>query len=198
MAVKLRLTRVGSKKNPIYRVVAADSRSPRDGKFIEIVGRYNPQSDPSLIELDEEKVRGWLAKGAQPTESVAKLLKTQGISREWPPRGHTHCPGGCKRVASRRPQASRWNHRDSCVLARSVFARPSSTLAPGRPLVGELVAELARRLVDEPDAVRVEQVEEDDGTLVLELYVAEGDVGKVIGRQGGSRVLCARSSAPAA
>ena len=67
MAVKLRLTRVGSKKNPIYRVVAADSRSPRDGKFIEIVGRYNPQSEPSLIELDEEKVRGWLQKGAQPT-----------------------------------------------------------------------------------------------------------------------------------
>ena len=80
MAVKLRLTRIGSKKNPIYRVVAADSRSPRDGKFIEIVGRYNPQTDPSLIELDEAKVRDWLAKGAQPTESVAKLLKTQGIS----------------------------------------------------------------------------------------------------------------------
>ncbi|HVM56457.1 MAG TPA: 30S ribosomal protein S16 [Gaiellaceae bacterium] len=79
MAVKLRLTRVGSKKNPIYRVVAADSRSPRDGKFIEIVGRYNPQTEPSLIELDEEKVKAWLAKGAQPTESVAKLLKTQGI-----------------------------------------------------------------------------------------------------------------------
>ena len=81
MAVKLRLTRIGSKKNPIYRVVAADSRSPRDGKFIEIVGRYNPQSEPSLIELDEAKVKSWLDKGAQPTESVAKLLKTQGISK---------------------------------------------------------------------------------------------------------------------
>jgi len=79
MAVKLRLTRVGSKKNPIYRVVAADSRSPRDGKFIEIVGRYNPQQEPSLIELDEDKVRGWLSKGAQPTDSVAKLLKAKGI-----------------------------------------------------------------------------------------------------------------------
>jgi small subunit ribosomal protein S16 len=79
MAVKLRLTRVGSKKNPIYRVVAADARSPRDGKFIEIVGRYNPQSEPSLIELDEEKVRGWLAKGAQPSGTVARLLKTKGI-----------------------------------------------------------------------------------------------------------------------
>ena len=81
MAVKLRLTRVGSKKNPIYRVVAADSRSPRDGKFIEIVGRYNPQHDPSLIEFDEDKVKDWLGKGAQPTETVARLLKIKNISR---------------------------------------------------------------------------------------------------------------------
>jgi small subunit ribosomal protein S16 len=81
MAVKLRLTRVGSKKNPIYRIVAADSRSPRDGKFIEIVGRYNPQLEPSLIEVDEDKVRGWLQKGAQPTETVGRLLKIKGIAR---------------------------------------------------------------------------------------------------------------------
>ena len=80
MAVKLRLTRVGSKKNPIYRVVAADSRSPRDGKFIEIVGRYNPQTEPSTIELDEAKVKGWLSKGAQPSDPVAKLIKASGIS----------------------------------------------------------------------------------------------------------------------
>jgi len=73
MAVKIRLTRIGSKKNPIYRVVVADSRSPRDGRFIEIVGRYNPQTEPSLIELDEAKVRDWLAKGAQPTEPVSRL-----------------------------------------------------------------------------------------------------------------------------
>jgi small subunit ribosomal protein S16 len=73
------LTRVGSKKNPIYRVVAADSRSPRDGKFIEIVGRYNPQTDPSTIELNEEKVKAWLDKGAQPTESVRRLLKVRNI-----------------------------------------------------------------------------------------------------------------------
>jgi small subunit ribosomal protein S16 len=81
MAVKLRLTRVGSKKNPIYRVVAADSRSPRDGKFIEIIGRYNPQSEPSLIELDEAKVKDWLGKGAQPTEAVARLIKVKGIDK---------------------------------------------------------------------------------------------------------------------
>ena len=80
MAIKLRLTRVGSKKNPIYRVVAADARSPRDGKFLEIVGRYNPQTHPSTIELDDDKVRDWLSKGAQPTEAVARLIKVKGIS----------------------------------------------------------------------------------------------------------------------
>jgi small subunit ribosomal protein S16 len=80
VAVKLRLTRVGSKKNPIYRVVAADSRSPRDGKFIEIVGRYNPQTDPSTIELDEQKVKDWLGKGAQPSPAVQKLLKAKNIA----------------------------------------------------------------------------------------------------------------------
>ena len=79
MAAKIRLARVGSKKNPIYRVVVADSRSPRDGRFIEIVGRYNPQTDPSVIELDETKVKDWLAKGAQPSDPVKKLLKVKGI-----------------------------------------------------------------------------------------------------------------------
>ena len=81
MAVKMRLTRVGSKKNPIYRVVVADSRSPRDGKFIEIVGRYNPQTDPSTIDLDEQKVKDWLGKGAQPSDAVQKLLKAKNISK---------------------------------------------------------------------------------------------------------------------
>ena len=79
MAVRMRLTRVGSKKNPVYRVVVADSRSPRDGRFIEIVGRYNPQHDPSLIEFDEEKVRDWLGKGAQPSGTVHRLLKAKNL-----------------------------------------------------------------------------------------------------------------------
>jgi small subunit ribosomal protein S16 len=80
MAVRMRLTRIGSKKNPIYRVVVADSRSPRDGRFIEIVGRYNPQTDPSTIELDEAKVKDWLSKGAQPSDPVARLIKASGIT----------------------------------------------------------------------------------------------------------------------
>ena len=81
MAVKLRLTRVGSKKNPIYRVVAADSHSPRDGKFLEIIGRYNPQTDPSTIDLDEARVKEWLGKGALPSEAVSRLIKIKGIAR---------------------------------------------------------------------------------------------------------------------
>jgi len=79
MAVRMRLTRVGSKKNTIYRVVVADSRSPRDGKFIDIVGRYNPQHEPSLIEFDEAKVKDLLSKGAQPSQPVARLLKAKNI-----------------------------------------------------------------------------------------------------------------------
>ena len=79
MAAKIRLARVGGKKNPIYRVVVADSRSPRDGRFIEIVGRYNPQTDPSLIELDESKIKDWIGKGAQPTDPVRRLMKARGF-----------------------------------------------------------------------------------------------------------------------
>ncbi len=78
MAVKLRLVRMGKKKQPTYRVVAADSRSPRNGRFIEIVGTYEPRSDPSRIEIDGEKALAWLRKGAKPTETVEKLLRITG------------------------------------------------------------------------------------------------------------------------
>ena len=80
MAVRLRLTRVGGKKDPIWRVVVADQRSPRDGRFIDVLGHYNPQTDPSTIELDEQKLRGWIEQGAQPSGTVKKLMKVKGIS----------------------------------------------------------------------------------------------------------------------
>jgi len=79
MATRIRLTRMGTKKKPFYRVVVADSRSPRDGKFIEIVGTYNPMMDPPEIKLKEEKILDWLKKGAQPTEIVRSLMKKVGI-----------------------------------------------------------------------------------------------------------------------
>ena len=79
MAVKIRLRRMGEKKNPFYRIVVADSRSPRDGRFIEEIGTYNPNIEPSEFKVDEELAKKWLASGAQPTEVVGKLFKIAGI-----------------------------------------------------------------------------------------------------------------------
>jgi small subunit ribosomal protein S16 len=75
----MRLTRLGSKKNPIYRIVVSDSAAPRDGRAIEYIGRYNPQLEPSLIEIDAERARHWLARGAQPSAPVRRLLSKAGV-----------------------------------------------------------------------------------------------------------------------
>ncbi len=81
MAVKIRLRRMGYKSNPIYRIVVADSRSPRDGKCIEEIGTYNPNTDPSEFKVNEELAKKWLANGAQPTEVVSKIFKLAGIEK---------------------------------------------------------------------------------------------------------------------
>lgn len=78
MAVKIRLTRLGDKKNPFYRVVVADSRSPRDGKFIDMLGTYNPLANPAEIKVDNERAAEWIRKGAQPTETAKALLVKSG------------------------------------------------------------------------------------------------------------------------
>ena len=109
VAVRLRLTRVGGKKDPIWRVVVADQRSPRDGRIIETVGQYNAQTNPSTIVLDEDRVRGWLAKGAQPRGRVRKLLKI---------RASTPAPG--RRRAVRDLLASTPRDSSSTTLSRSV------------------------------------------------------------------------------
>ncbi|HXW58273.1 MAG TPA: 30S ribosomal protein S16 [Solirubrobacteraceae bacterium] len=82
MAVRLRLTKVGGKKYPMWRVVVADQRSPRDGRVIETIGHYNAHTDPSTIVIDADRARSWLARGAQPSDTVRKLLRTQGIESE--------------------------------------------------------------------------------------------------------------------
>lgn len=79
MAVKMRLRRIGAKKAPFYRVIVADSRSPRDGRFIEEIGYYNPLTSPAEIKIDAEKAKKWISNGAQPTETVKALLKKSGI-----------------------------------------------------------------------------------------------------------------------
>ena len=81
MAVKMRLRRMGAKKKPFYRVIVADSRSPRDGRFIEEIGTYDPTRDPSVYKVNEELAKKWLANGAQPTEMVGKLFKLAGITK---------------------------------------------------------------------------------------------------------------------
>ena len=79
MAVKIRLNRMGAKKNPFYRIVVADSRAPRDGRFIEILGKYDPNKQPAVVSIDEAKAIDWMNKGAQPTDTVKNLLSKQGI-----------------------------------------------------------------------------------------------------------------------
>ena len=79
MAVKTRLTRLGKKKQPTYRVIVADERAPRDGRFIEEIGFYDPTQEPSVVKIDTEKAKDWLGKGAKPTDTVAKLLKIAGL-----------------------------------------------------------------------------------------------------------------------
>ena len=81
MAVKIRLRRMGQKKAPFYRIVVADTKSPRDGRFIEEIGTYNPNTDPSTFNVDEEAAKRWLANGAQPTEVVGKIFKLAGIEK---------------------------------------------------------------------------------------------------------------------
>lgn len=81
MAVKIRLKRIGQKKAPFYRIVVSDSRSPRDGKFIEEIGTYDPKQEPSAFKIDEEAAKRWISNGAQPTETVGNLLKKAGITK---------------------------------------------------------------------------------------------------------------------
>ncbi len=83
MAVKIRLKRMGAKKRPFYRVIVADSRSPRDGRFIETLGTYNPLTDPAEISIKEEETLSWLSKGAQPTDTVKNILSKAGIMEKF-------------------------------------------------------------------------------------------------------------------
>lgn len=106
MAVKMRLTRMGKKKSPYYRVVVIDGRSQRDGRYIDLIGRYDPRQDPSLIEIDEEKALDWLSKGVQPTEAVAKLLDISGVTSKFKvASGRIHTVGGKPEAAAPEPVA---------------------------------------------------------------------------------------------
>lgn len=92
MAVKIRLKRMGAKKRPFYRVVVADARSPRDGRFIELVGYYDPLRDPAVVRLDDERIRHWMSTGARPSDAVRELLERQGVLEARPRRPRADAP----------------------------------------------------------------------------------------------------------
>ena len=133
MAVKLRLMRMGKKKQPTYRVVAADSRKARNGRIIEAVGFYDPRRDPSVIEIDNEKAVGWLRNGAQPTERVEKLLKITGA----------------------------WDEFKGQPVGTSVTAAPVAPAAPAP--VDEVVEEAADEVVEEAADEAPAEESEDSG-----------------------------------
>ena len=215
MSVRVRLTRVGSKKNPIWRVVVADQRSPRDGRFIETIGHYNPQTEPSTIRIDEERLQHWLARGAQPSGTVKQLVKAYAQQRRRrrraersrsppspllrptparaPPRPPTAGERGARRrraaeadpeAAAAEPEADGAAESPRPASRRRAPWRTCSSTSPGRSSTSRTRS-------------AVEGFDEDDGTIVLELHVAEDDAGKVIGR-GGRTVAALRTVMKAA
>ena len=142
MAVKMRLMRMGKKKTPSYRVVVVDGRAPRDGRYIEQIGRYDPQQDPSLVEIDNEKAASWLSKGAQPTEAVEKLLNISGAMNTMKVRtGQIHTVGSTRPRPRRPPPAPA--AVDEPVANRPEPADESVTETPAadEPVAEEIAAD---------------------------------------------------------
>jgi small subunit ribosomal protein S16 len=137
--LRIRLARVGKKKQPTYRVVVADARKPRDGAYVEILGHYNPRTDPTTFEIDADKVRDWLSKGAQPTDRMEKLLAGKGLvpARDW---------GAASREAAARRAAAMPAPR-----AAAPAAPPPAAAAPA-PAAPTAVAEPEREATTEPEA----------------------------------------------
>jgi small subunit ribosomal protein S16 len=135
MSVRVRLTRVGSKKNPIWRVVVSDQRSPRDGRFIETIGHYNPQTDPSTIVIDTERFQHWVSRGAQPTNTVKQLVKAhaKGVAGGTSTGSAGISQGGAVAVA------------EPAAEPEAAEAAPEEVAAPDEPVADEPAA-------DEPDA----------------------------------------------
>lgn len=143
MAVRVRLTRVGSKKNPIWRVVVADGRSPRDGRVIETIGHYNPQTQPSRIAIDRDRLQHWLERGAQPTNTVRKLVRAENTGHDAPPAPKPPAPAVAVPQAEVQPEAG----GDETVAAPGAEAEaqgdgePTAEAGPGEEPPAEQPAE---------------------------------------------------------
>ena len=172
--VKIRLRRMGSKKNAFYRVVVADSRSPRDGRFIEELGYYNPLTDPATIKINEEQAKKWIADGAQPTETVRSIFKKSGIIDSY------------RQERSQdllRPTRQAYNYAAVLFQRKGAFADAKAVVNTMAADLKKTLTDIARGIVDDPDGVTVTETVDGDN-VCLELSVSEGDVGKVIGRHG--------------
>jgi len=145
LAVKIRLRRVGAKKQPSYRVVVADSRSPRDGRFIEVIGHYNPRTKPTTIVIDADKARKWLGNGALPTESVASLLYRAGIID----------------MRSERYKTT----RDTAVVDAPVETPTAATVEPSPAIVTETLVETTPIETAPVEAAPVEATPSDDAMV---------------------------------
>lgn len=154
MAVKIRLTRIGKKRHPVYRVVVTDSRSPRDGRYIEQIGRYEPLQEPSLVEIDTDRAAYWLGTGAQPTSQARKLLEIAGavkapVKGKAPRAAKTATPAEVHVVGEDAQKAAEAD--DAAVLARAQAAAAAAAEAAAEA-VAETVAEAAPEAVAEGDA----------------------------------------------
>jgi small subunit ribosomal protein S16 len=154
MSVKIRLTRMGKKKQPSYRVVVVDSRKPRDGAYIEQIGRYDPRAEPSLVEINNERALDWLQKGAQPTERAKKLLEISGAwTRFAVDRGDIHTVGA-KSEPESKPEPTPEPVAAAVADEEPVSAAPAVEEAPAEEAVVEAVAEA----VDTPEATDASEV----------------------------------------
>ncbi|MGH8872286.1 MAG: 30S ribosomal protein S16 [Acidimicrobiia bacterium] len=142
MAVKMRLMRMGKKKSPSYRVVVVDGRAPRDGRYIEQIGRYDPKQEPSLVEIDNEKATSWLSKGAQPTEAVEKLLNISGAMNTMKMRtGQIHTVGAATSPVSSPPVATAEEGPDRADVEPAPAAAEAAI--PEEPAAEEIAADTA-------------------------------------------------------
>ena len=151
MAVKIRLARHGAKKAPFYRVVVSDGRARRDGRFIEIVGRYNPRTTPSTVELDLEKVDAWIAKGAQPTEAAVKLIAIARGEKEAPVKGEVVSKKAAAKVVAEEAAAAK--AAEDAAAAKVTAAEAAATAkADAEAAAAEAPAEQAADEAPQADA----------------------------------------------
>ena len=177
MAVKIRLARHGAKKRPFYRVVVADGRMPRDGRYIELIGRYNPVSNPKVIDLDLEKIDAWIAKGAQPTNAVAHLIDVARSDAPAPEKKQKLSKkAAAKAAADSEEEVSVTNEMTEPIEADAASEMPSDKVA-------DLVEYIVCGLVSDDEAVSLDVTDGPEGALI-EVSCAEEDAGRIIGRRG--------------